>query len=121
LQNKAAGLDKIAGAIAALTNRLIEGLADIKGIRIYGPLPGPARRGVVSITLDTMDSVQAALILDNSFNIAVRSGLHCAPDAHRTLGTLAAGGTVRISIGHFTTERDINTCLAALGELTREM
>jgi selenocysteine lyase/cysteine desulfurase len=61
-----------------------------------------------------MDSAQAALILDNSFNIAVRSGLHCAPDAHRTLGTLAGGGTVRISLGHFTTEHDIDACLEAL-------
>jgi selenocysteine lyase/cysteine desulfurase len=112
-----AGLGKIAATIAALTNRLIEGLADIKGIQIYGPPPGPARRGVVSVTLDTMDSAQAALILDNSFNIAVRSGLHCAPDAHRTIGTLAAGGTVRISAGHFTTEADIDACLDALRKL----
>jgi cysteine desulfurase family protein len=111
------GLGKIADTIAVLTNRLIEALTDIKGIRIYGPPPGPARRGVVSVTLDAMDSAQAALILDNSFNIAVRSGLHCAPDAHRTLGTLAIGGTVRISVGHFTTEQDIDACVAALREL----
>jgi cysteine desulfurase family protein len=111
------GLGKIADTIAALTNRLIEGLADIKGLRIYGPSAGPERRGVVSVTLDAMDSAQAALILDNSFNIAVRSGLHCAPDAHRTLGTLAVGGTVRISVGHVTTEHDIDACIEALREL----
>ena len=50
---------------------------------------------------------------------AVRSGLHCAPYAHETLGTLDKGGTVRISPGYFTTEEEIDACIEAIGIISR--
>ena len=56
------------------------------------------------------------MILDNSFEIAVRPGLHCAPYLHRELGT-APEGAVRISPGYFNTEDDIDRCLSALEQL----
>jgi selenocysteine lyase/cysteine desulfurase len=67
-----------------------------------------------------MESVQAAVILDQSFDIAVRSGLHCAPDAHRTLGTLGSGGTIRISAGYLNTDEDIDRCIHALESILKE-
>ena len=102
---------------AILASRLIEGLTGIKGVRIYGPPPGPSRRAVVSLTLDNMDPAEAAAILDSAFGIAVRSGLHCAPLAHKTTGTLHSGGTIRVSPGYFTTDSDIDGCIAAIKEL----
>lgn len=102
---------------AALANRLIDGLSQIKGVKLYGPPAGPTRSGVVSITLDHVDAVEAALILDSAFGIAVRAGLHCAPDAHATLRTLQCGGTIRISIGAMNTEADINCCIAAIEQI----
>jgi len=102
---------------AALASLLIEGLKGIAGVTIYGPGPGKTRSGTVSINLDSLDPAQAAMILDSSFDIAVRSGLHCAPDAHRVIGTLRSGGTLRISVGCFNTEDDINKCLEAIKEL----
>jgi selenocysteine lyase/cysteine desulfurase len=57
---------------------------------------------------------EAALMLDSAFHIAVRSGLHCSSDAHRSIGTLENGGTVRISPNYFNSEEDIDHCLAAL-------
>jgi cysteine desulfurase family protein len=108
------GLERVEAREARLASRLIEGLRNIPGITLYGPPDGPRRRGVVSISLDALNPAQAALILDNTFGIAVRAGLHCAPDAHRTLGTLDRGGTIRISVGYFNTDEDIDRCVGAL-------
>ena len=114
------GAQRIGEREAALASRLIESLREIPGIKLYGPGPGTMRSGVVSITLDSLDPGEAALILDSSFDIAVRSGLHCAPDAHRVTGTLDSGGTIRISAGYFTTENDIDICIKALTHIQPE-
>jgi selenocysteine lyase/cysteine desulfurase len=121
------GVENIGERESRLTCQLIEAIRDLPGLTLHGPPAGKGRSegtqrsGVVSITLKNRDSAQAAMILDNSFAIAVRSGLHCAPDAHRTLGTLDTGGTIRISPGYFTTEDDIRACVEALKELTGEL
>lgn len=114
------GVEAIQKKEARLTNRLIEGISEIKGITIYGPPAGPNRSGVVSIAIDGMDTMEAAFVLDNVFDIAVRAGLHCAPDAHRTLGTLHNGGTIRISIGSLNSDSDIDCCIQALAALSSE-
>ena len=67
-----------------------------------------------------MDAIELSLILDNVFDIAVRAGLHCAHDAHATLGTLHSGGTLRISAGSFNTEEEIDFCIDALAQLSGE-
>lgn len=100
----------------ALTARLIDGLMDIPGLRIHGT-GDPARQvATVSLSLEGWEPVDVAAVLDSSFGIAVRSGLHCAPQAHRTLGTYPRG-TVRLSPGCFTTDDDVDQALAALGKL----
>ena len=114
------GLEKIEAHEAALANRLISGIQDFPVLKLWGPPAAPQRKGVVSLSFDNLDVVQAALILDNTFGIAVRSGLHCAPDAHRTLGTLDSGGTLRISIGFSNTEEDIDRCVEALAAIMKE-
>lgn len=103
-----------------LTNLLIDGLKEIKGVKLYGPHNGEDRAAVISITIEGADPAEVALILDVSFGIALRSGLHCAPDAHRTLGTLDTGGTIRISPGYFNTEQDIAQCLEAIAAIAAE-
>jgi cysteine desulfurase family protein len=105
---------------ARLASRLIEGVRRIPGLILYGPPAGSRRSGVVSLCLDALEPARAALILDSEFGIAVRAGLHCAPDAHRTLGTLERGGTVRISAGCFNTENDIDRCVEALSVLAKD-
>jgi cysteine desulfurase family protein len=114
------GIENIHAKEARLTSRLIDGLCGLPGLRLYGPPAGLDRSGVVSLTLDSIDPVQVATILDQSFDIAVRSGLHCAPDAHRTLGTLTTGGTIRISAGHLNTDEDIDRCIRALQSILKE-
>jgi len=114
------GIENIQKKEAALTNRFLEGISEIPGITVFGPPPGKMRAGVVSLLINGMEPMQTAIILDNVFNVAVRAGLHCAPDAHRTLGTLETGGTVRFSIGAFNTDEDIDICLDVLRSIADE-
>jgi cysteine desulfurase family protein len=108
------GIGEIEKRETFLTNRLIEGILTIKGIRLIGPRPGQNRGSVVSVCMDKTSPAEAALMLDSALNIAVRSGLHCSSDAHRSIGTLGNGGTVRISPNYLNCEDDIDRCLEAL-------
>jgi cysteine desulfurase family protein len=100
----------------ALTTRLIDGLRDIPGLRTHGTGNPERQVATVSVTLEGWEPADVAAALDSSFGIAVRSGLHCAPLAHRTLGTFPRG-TVRLSPGCFTTDDDVDRALAALRKL----
>jgi cysteine desulfurase family protein len=101
----------------ALTGRLLGGLQALRNVRVHGPLDAEARTGVVSLTIAGLDPQDAAAILDETFGIETRAGLHCAPRAHQAIGTFAGGGTVRLSLGAFNTEADVNAALRAIEEL----
>lgn len=100
-----------------LTQRLYDGLREIPGVQVYGPSNPEQRVGVVSITLSGYDPQELALVLDSACRVQVRAGLHCAPLMHRSLGTLAGGGTVRFSLGAFTTSDEIDTAIRAVSEI----
>ena len=112
------GVEAIMKKEEELTNRLTEGLSNINGIRLYGPTAGMRRTGVVSFNIEGMDSMDVAMILSQSFDIAVRAGLHCAPDAHETLGTLETG-TVRASLSVLNTPKDIDAFLEAVSAIAQ--
>jgi cysteine desulfurase family protein len=99
-----------------LVQRLLRGLAAIRGVRLYGPPPGAERASAVSFNLAGWEPQDAAAVLDATFDLQCRAGLHCAPLAHRTLGTVPAG-TVRFSPGFFNTEAEIDTALDAVSQL----
>ena len=84
-----------------------ERLSSIAGLRIYGPDDPDLRAAVLSFVIAGKDSSAVAFELDQRFDIAVRAGLHCAPRAHRTLGSFPTG-TVRMSPGWFTTREEID-------------
>jgi cysteine desulfurase/selenocysteine lyase len=100
-----------------LTAILLEGLARLPQVRAYGPCDPQRQTGVVSLTIDGFDPSEVATILDEEFGIECRSGLHCAPRMHERLGTASTGGTVRLSLGTFTTSDDIAALLAAIETL----
>ena len=102
-----------------MVQRLIDGLCAIPEVAVYGPLTSP-RAAAVSFNIDGMDCADVAMILETYYDISVRSGLQCAPDTHRMLGTFDMGGTVRVSPGLFTTEEEIDTFLNAIREITEE-
>ncbi|MDR0817033.1 MAG: aminotransferase class V-fold PLP-dependent enzyme [Clostridiales Family XIII bacterium] len=111
------GIAAIAAHEAAMSNKMLDGLSRIKGIEIFGPPQGRGRSGVISFRINGTSPQETSSILDNAFNIAVRSGLHCAPIAHETIGTLNTGGTVRVSAGIFTTEGETDAFLEAVAEI----
>jgi cysteine desulfurase family protein len=85
--------------------------------RIYGPRCIKDRCGVVSINILNLDSTEVAYILDEKYKIAVRSGLHCAPLAHKTIGTEKIGA-VRFSVGPFNNVSEMLETAKALNEIT---
>ncbi|HUE17443.1 MAG TPA: aminotransferase class V-fold PLP-dependent enzyme [Planctomycetaceae bacterium] len=100
-----------------LTAQLLDGVAGLPRLRVYGPKSLAERVGVVSLTIEGMDPQELAAVLDDSFGIETRAGLHCAPGAHRCLGTFAGGGTLRLSPGALTTEAEIEAAVSALRQL----
>ena len=99
-----------------MVQQLIDGLASMPGVTVYGPLTSP-RAAAVSFNIEGMDCADVAMILESYYDISVRSGLQCAPDTHRMLGTFDMGGTVRVSPGLFTTADEIDEFLWAVREI----
>jgi cysteine desulfurase/selenocysteine lyase len=99
-----------------LIDALIEQLRRIHGIQLYGPSSFSARAGLVSLNVAAYDPQELAALLDAQWTIQARAGLHCAPRMHAALGTLPRG-TLRLSVGHFTTRGDIDSSVAALAEV----
>lgn len=101
---------------STLCDELLRGLLALPGVISQGPGPSEARVPVLSITVPGRELGEIALALDRR-EICTRMGLHCAPAAHRTLGTLASGGTLRFSLGIETTQAEIQETLAAMEEI----
>jgi cysteine desulfurase / selenocysteine lyase len=101
----------------ALCERLWRKLDELQGFEVFGDREASRRIGTLSFRTPLLSAVELGAILDQSFDIAVRPGLHCAPYIHRALGTFP-DGLVRISPGPFSTEEDIDSLAAALAEVT---
>ena len=113
---EATGLERIQAREAALCDRLLAGMLGLPGVTAPGPAVGEPRAPVVSLCVEGRDLGEVALAFDRR-DIALRVGLHCAPAAHRSIGTFEAGGTLRLSPGFFTTEDEIDAAIAAMGEI----
>ena len=99
-----------------LTAALYEGLSKMDGVTLYSPAEEAARAGIVSFNLGDLSSSQTADALARA-DVAVRGGLHCAPGAHRFLGTLRRGA-VRASVGHANTFEEVDQFLRTLREVS---
>ncbi len=100
-----------------LTGLLLDGLRGIPQIRLAGPERTDHRAGVVSIDFLREDNAEAAFRLEQEFGILTRCGLHCAPSAHKTLGTFPQG-TVRFSVGWFTTPEEVSAAVDAVRRIS---
>lgn len=107
------GMEKLAGHKRNLTNKLAEGLMKIPHIKVLGPPAEQERCGIISVVSDTKLPSELAQILDERFGIATRVGLHCAPWAHKTIGTYP-GGTLRFSAGPFNNEEQVDNALRSM-------
>jgi cysteine desulfurase family protein len=102
---------------AALVRRLIDGLSTIGAVRVHGPQGSKPRASVVSFSVEGYDPQEFAAALDGSFGVQCRAGLHCAPRMHEALGTAATGGTVRLSVGWSTTDKEVDSALEAVAAI----
>ena len=98
---------------------LLEGLAQIPGVSVYGTGQASRQAAVVAFNIAGMPPSEAGLRLDEEFAILCRVGLHCAPAAHRTLGTFP-DGSVRFGLGAFNTGEDVEDAVCAVQQLARE-
>lgn len=109
-------LSTIASHENALVEKLVEYLQKRGDCTIFGHLDAARRVGTLSFSHPAFDSPDLAAMLDTSFDIAVRPGMHCSPYIHQSLGT-APQGTVRVSPGIFNTEQDIDRLTEALTQI----
>ena len=118
------GLEEVRRREASLHRRLVGGLREIDGVRVHNP-PGSEDHSVAVAAFDVadVDPVEAAFFYDRRHDSAVRAGLHCAPWAHRWVGTLERepSGAVRASPGFFTSDEDVDAFLEATRELASEL
>lgn len=107
------GLPALRAHEEALTERFLAGLRDMDGVRLVGTWDMARRVGVISVDFQRIDNAEAAYRLETEHGILTRCGLHCAPSAHKTLGTFPQG-TVRFSLGFANTEEEVDAALRAI-------
>jgi cysteine desulfurase family protein len=101
----------------ALALRLAGGIVDLPGVKLHGWEDTAPHTGLLSFTIENRDDGEVATQLDREHGICVRAGLHCAPAAHRRIGTFP-DGTIRAGIGPFNTEDDIDALVEAVRMMT---
>ncbi len=113
------GIDTVRAREQELMWRFYEGVKDISGVIIYGDFTSRERCPIVTLNIRDYDSSEVSDELLITYNISTRSGGHCAPLAHRALGT-AEQGAVRFSFSHYNTEKEVDTAIRAVEELALE-
>lgn len=112
------GMEKILAHEKSLTEQLVDGLARIPGITIYGAKERARQAPIISFNFKGYEPGEVGAILDQAFDIKARTGLHCAPAAHKTIGTYPLG-TIRLSPGYFNTAKEIEVTIQALEKIAR--
>lgn len=101
----------------ALIRRLRDGLASLPRITLYGSDPGDNHVPLLCCNIQGLNPTDVGSILDGDYGIAVRTGLHCAPLVHTSLGTISTGA-IRFSLGYATTEEEVNLAIEAMEEIS---
>lgn len=110
------GIDKIKANKDTLTKRLYDGLAQNKLLKLYSSGNMAENSGIVAFNIAGSDSSDIGYTLNNDYGIACRSGLHCAPLAHKHFGTQKSG-IVRLSVGYFNTTSEIDNTILAINQI----
>ena len=113
------GVQAIREHEAVLAARLIEGLQEVPGVAVYGPLDPARQAATVSFTVEGVQPSDVGLRLDDEHGVLCRIGLHCAPAAHRTLGTFP-GGTVRFGLAFSNDRKQVEAALHAVRSISAE-
>jgi len=112
------GMSTIREKEISLMNQFHNGIKNINGVKIYGDFGQKERCPIVSFNLYGYDSSEISNILLEEYEIATRSGAHCAPLMHEALGTKEQGA-IRFSFSHQNTESEVDTAIKAIYELSK--
>lgn len=113
------GTDAILKRKEILLSRLYEGLAVHKRIKLYSTAENHKNSGIIALIINGMDSSEIANLLDSKYHIAARPGFHCAPLAHKALGTEKTG-LLRLSLGYFNTPEEIQYTIDSIKEIAED-
>lgn len=111
------GVDKIVAHKQRLIHKLVAGLETIEKVKVFKPKEEDYITGVLSFIVEGYESSDVGQILDDEFDIAVRTGHHCAPKVNEVIDDLRYGGTVRVSVGYFNKEEEIDRLIEAIRSL----
>ena len=112
------GVENVLAHERKLMKLFRDGLKEMPDIEVYGPENTAESVGVLSLNVASRPCEEVGMELERDFDILTRTGLHCAPAAHRTIGTFGRG-TVRFSVSRFNTESDIHAALESLSKIAR--
>lgn len=110
------GVGNIRAHEMQLTQSLLENLSAVSRVKLYGPRDPSRQTAIVTFNVEGLEPSEVSYRLDQDHGIMSRPGLHCAPSAHRTVGTYPQG-TVRFGLGYFNTAKEV----AAAGEAVRSI
>lgn len=113
------GVESLRAHDVALCERFLDATADVAGLTVFGPREIGHRTGVFSVAVDGVSPGELAGLLERDFGVLTRPGIHCAPLAHRTIGTHPEG-TCRLSFGPFTTLEQVSAAADALTQIAQQ-
>lgn len=113
------GIEKIREHEEELAQYFIDEVVKIPKVVLYGPKSAKERAAVITLNIGEVDSGEVTFLLNSQYDIATRSGIHCAPLAHKTIGTLEQGA-VRFSFGYFNTKEEVQKAIEALKEISEQ-
>jgi len=113
------GVEAIRTKKDALVKRLYSGIAQNKRVKMYSPENTKENSGIVAFNIKGIESSEISSSLDQKYNIACRSGIHCAPLAHNHFGTQNSG-IARLSVGYFNTISDVENAILAVNKIAYE-
>jgi cysteine desulfurase family protein len=112
------GINAIREKEEYLTEKFLEGVLNMNNIIVYGTKSAKSMTAAISINSTSINNAELGYILDNEYGIMTRTGLHCAPLAHKTIGTFPEG-TIRFSFGPFNELSDINYSIDSLNNILK--
>jgi cysteine desulfurase/selenocysteine lyase len=115
------GIENIHAHEIRLARKLVDAFREIDGVIVYCCERMEDHLSTVTVNVEGMDAGNVGIMLDAQFNIATRTGLHCAPLVHKQIGTLELHGGVRFSIGAFNTEAQVDTAIEAMTEVAKQV
>ncbi len=113
------GVEQVHAREMKLAQRLVDGFRQIEGVRLYCCDSLEDHLPTILVNLEGTDPGNVGIMLDVDYNIATRTGLHCAPRVHQQLGTVERHGGVRFSLGPFNTEADVDAAIAAMSGIAQ--